>query len=135
MKGRKRFVRVNPTASMILNGLLGDEAVEITPPAGPFEVGVEYVFTATTDLEGPQFEWSLEPGLEILSGQGTDTVTIRFVSPGIRSVRVAVTDATGMTYRAAFMEHVSGPEPEPGEYWPKLDFTDPRNSMYSVGGF
>lgn len=27
------------------------------------------------------------------------------------------------------------PLPVPPEYWPKLDFTDYRNSMYSVGGF
>lgn len=26
------------------------------------------------------------------------------------------------------------PSPTP-DYWPKLDFTDYRNSMYSVGGF
>lgn len=28
------------------------------------------------------------------------------------------------------------PEPPPiSDYWPKLDFTDYRNSMYSCGGF
>jgi hypothetical protein len=27
------------------------------------------------------------------------------------------------------------PPPPVGDYYPKLDFTDYRNSMYSIGGF
>lgn len=130
MKGSKRFVRVNPTGAMILNGLIGG-AAEITPPSGPYSTGVNYTFTASTSLTGATFDWTSEPGVTVVSGQGTDTAVIRFDLGGVRTVRVEVTGDTGRTQRAAWIDHVGASAP----YSPSLDFSDARNSQHYIMGW
>ena len=123
----RRKVRVNPTGAMILNGLMGED-VTITPPSGPWSIDTDYSFTAVTAAPDPEYDWQLDPGMTIVSGNGTDTVVVRFTSAGVRSVRVDVRDSDGHLRRAAWVDHVGADAPT---YTPSLDFYDARNSMYA----
>ncbi len=128
--GNRRFVRVNPTGAMILNGLLGGSAT-ITAPAGPYFVGVNYTFSVSTTLTSPTFDWTNQPGVTVVSGQGTSSAVIQFTSAGIRSVVVDIRGSEGRSQRAAWIDDVGSTPP----YSPSLNFSDARNSMYLAIGF
>ena len=68
--------------------ILGNASV--TAPAGPFYIGQDYVFTGSSDVPSPLWTWSVGAGDTIISGQGTNTVTIRFGVFGTRSVGLSV---------------------------------------------
>jgi hypothetical protein len=90
----KRFVRVNPTASMILNGLLsGGEptySASIAPPAGTLYTATNLTFTATTDVPTPTYTWSVGSGVTIVAGQGTSFLTVNFSASGSRTISLSV---------------------------------------------
>lgn len=123
--GNRRFVRVNPTGAMILNGLLGGQAT-ITAPSGPFAVGVNYTFSVVTSLTSPTFDWTNQAGVTVVSGQGTSSAVIRFDSAGIRSLVVDIYGSDGKRQRAAWIDNVGSTPP----YAPALKFNDARNSQY-----
>ena len=127
--GNRRFVRVNPTGAMILNGLLGGQAT-ITAPSGPFAVGVNYTFSVVTSLTSPTFDWTNQAGVTVVSGQGNRSAVIRFDSAGIRSLVVDIDGSDGKRQRAAWIDEVGSTPP----YSPSLDYSDARNSFYRAMG-
>lgn len=130
MKRDRRLVWPRRAASMILNGLLGARPTIIPPGSGfgGYLINVDYVFEATTSLTGATFDWTNQPGVTVVSGQGTNSAVIRFTSAGVRSVVVDITAPGRMSERAAWIDHVGGEAPS---YSPSLDFSDERNSMYA----
>lgn len=129
---RRRLVR-NPVGAWIRLGLFG-EASTITAPSGPYSINTNYTFTVSTGLPGPTFDWTNQAGVTVVSGQGTSSAVIRFTIDGIRTIVVDITGSDGRNQRAAWIDKVSATNPTP-PYFPSLNFTDPRNSQYSMGGF
>ena len=110
MKRNRRLVWPKRAASMILNGLLGARPT-ITAPAGPFSINTNYTFSATTSLTGATFDWTNQPGVTVVSGQGTSSAVIRFTEAGVRSIVVDITAPGRMVERAAWIDHVDSFSP------------------------
>lgn len=123
---RRRLIR-NPVGAWINLGLLGSQGT-ITAPAGPYSINVSYVFSMTAGLAS--YDWQRETGMTILSGIGTNEITVQFTEPGIRTVRCDARDSNGTNILAAWIDTVGTAPP----YSPSLDFSDARNSMYVAMG-
>lgn len=96
--------------------------ITIVAPGGPYYVGEEYEFTATTTEMTPTWSWSVGPGATIVSGGLTDTVFIRFDS----ATTVTITATVAGVGSAKKQITATG-----AAYSPSLDFSDDRNSMYA----